>query len=105
MRSLDAPLEEEVTLVVCSPDPGSVMRELAQMESIARARLVPGESLTIRDTYFDTRSRILQSRGWALRIRTTGPTRVLALKGGERLNEWGAITRIEIEADGLLRAS
>jgi hypothetical protein len=34
-----------------------------------------------------------------LRIRTIGPSSLLALKGDERLAEWGAISRIEIEAD------
>ncbi len=95
----DPPLEEEVTLVVCSPDPRSILHELAAMESIAQLRLVPGESLTIRDSYFDTPQRILQSKGWALRVRKIGPRRLLALKGGERPSEWGAVTRIEIEAD------
>jgi hypothetical protein len=93
------PLEEEVTLVVSSPDPRAVLGNLAAIESIAQLHLVPGESLTIRDLYFDTPQRLLQSKGWALRVRMTGPRRLLALKGGERLSEWGAVTRIEIEDD------
>jgi inorganic triphosphatase YgiF len=95
----DPPLEEEVTLVICSPGPRAVLRDLAAMESIAQLQLVPGESLTIRDLYFDTSQRILQTSGWALRVRTIGPRRLLALKGAEQLSEWGAVTRIEIEAD------
>jgi hypothetical protein len=90
--------EIEAALIIWSKTPQVVARKIASMPSIANYRLLPQDSETIRDLYFDTPDRKLQTQKLALRVREIGATRWIALKGPSQPTDWGGVDRLEIEA-------
>ena len=91
-------IEVETTLLIDSSRPDDVMKNLAALDTIGPYKIVSKGSCIIHDRYFDTRERAFMKRGFALRLRQTGSSCLLCLKGCERINEWGGIERLEIEA-------
>lgn len=91
------PEEFEVTLRVCARDPDALFRAVAAVRLLGPYELVAGKRSVMHDRYFDTGDRDLMKQGAALRLRMEGSRPLLCLKGRERINEWGAISRREIE--------
>lgn len=89
--------EIETTLVVIHDDPADLMEGIASLRSLGGYRLAPGRSGTLRDTYYDTPSRLLSNRGIAVRTRMQGETTVFCIKQDERTDDAGATIREEIE--------
>ena len=90
-------IEFESTLVVCSADPRSVFDRIAAKESIGTHRVIVQQPVLIRDRYFDTPEKILLRKGIALRLREGGDKQLVCLKCEERILDWGAAQRVEIE--------
>lgn len=93
------PREIESTLIIWSENPQAIARQIASVASIANYRLLPQDSKTIHDFYFDTPDGALQTQMLALRIREIGRTHWLTLKGPSQPTDWeGGAERLEIEA-------
>ena len=90
-------IEIETTLLIDSSRTDAVMKNLAALDTIGPYKIVSKKACTIHDRYFDTKERSFMKRGLALRLRQIGSCYLLCLKGCERVNEWGAIERLEIE--------
>lgn len=97
-RNPKAPQEREATLIICSENPQAVAGQIADLTSIAHFRLLPQESQTFHDLYFDTPDGALQTQKLALRVREMGARRWITLKGGSQPTDWGGVERLEIEA-------
>jgi inorganic triphosphatase YgiF len=93
-----SPREIEAALIIRSRNPQIVARKIAGLRSIADYRLLPQDSETIHDLYFDTPDRKLQTQKLALRLREIGTTRWITLKGPSQPTDWGGMERLEIEA-------
>lgn len=100
--------EFEVTMRICSEEPEGVFRDIVMTRTIGSYELIYRERFMIHDEYFDTPQGSLAEKGYALRVRTAGKRRILGLKGGEHVNEWGGIERTEIEGpwsrEGIVQA-
>lgn len=90
--------EFEITFRVISEDPEAVFRDISATASIGPYRIVFRDTGIIHDRYFDTQESDLGKKMYALRLRTKGEDSFLCLKGREHTNEWGGISRLEIEA-------
>lgn len=90
--------EIEATLIIWSENPQAIVRQIADLTSIANYRLVPQESQRIHDLYLDTPEQALQTQKLALRVREIEVTHWLTLKGQSRSTDWGGVKRLEIEA-------
>lgn len=93
-----SPREIEATLIIRSKNPQFVARQVEELRLIARYRLLPQDSVTIHDLYFDTPDRKLQTQKLALRVREIGTKRWITLKGPSQPTDWGGVERLEIEA-------
>lgn len=91
-------LEIEAALIICSENPQVVASQIAGLTSIANYLLLPLDSETIHDLYFDTPDRVLQTPRLALRVREIGESRWITLKGRSQPTDWGGVERLEIEA-------
>ncbi|MCU0577352.1 MAG: CYTH domain-containing protein [Desulfobacterota bacterium] len=89
--------EIETTLVVVRDDPLGVMEEIAALRSLGPYRLSPPVMLSLKDTYYDTPSRLLSTRGIAVRTRESGTSVLFCIKQDERIDESGAAFRDEFE--------
>ncbi|HNY65268.1 MAG TPA: CYTH domain-containing protein [Deltaproteobacteria bacterium] len=89
--------EVELTLRVASQDPEGLFRDITARPSLGRTILVPRGVGSMHDRYFDTPDSSLMKGGYALRLRTKGGRTLLALKGREKRDEQGGISRLEIE--------
>lgn len=89
--------EVETTLLVVSANPGPVMDHLAALDRIGAYELLPAGSAVIHDRYYDTPERSFLDRAIALRLRRTGDSYLLCMKGHERLHECGGVERDEFE--------
>ncbi|UCG12247.1 MAG: CYTH domain-containing protein [Deltaproteobacteria bacterium] len=89
--------EIEAALIIWSENPRADARQIAALTSIADYQLLPQDSQTIHDLYFDTPDRTLQTQKLALRVREIDATRWLTLKGHSQLTDWGGVERLEIE--------
>jgi inorganic triphosphatase YgiF len=92
-----APREREATLIIWSQDPQAVARQIAGLTSIANFRLLPHGSIAIHDIYFDTLDHALQAQKLALRVREVGAAHWTTLKGQSQPDDWGGVSRLEIE--------
>jgi len=90
-------IETETTLVVASENPEIILSKIGKISSIYDYQLAPGGTLTLNDYYFDTHSRELSSRKWALRIRQIDKHSWIAAKGPSRQAGPGVLERAEIE--------
>jgi hypothetical protein len=90
--------ETEATLLICSEKPRALADEIARLRRIGFYRLGPTSTVTIRDLYLDTHSKVLGSNRWALRLRTVGARRSITLKGPSRSSSHGGARRLEMEA-------
>ncbi len=91
--------EIEAALIICAENPQAVVEQIAGMTSIGNYHLLPEDSSTLHDFYFDRPDGALQTREWALRLRESEAARWLALKGPSRPTSWGGgVERIEFEA-------
>lgn len=90
--------EEELTLLVTSEDPDSIVQAVAGLKRLGRFSLVARERRNIRDVYYDRPDGLLGKRGWALRVREVNAAKVITLKGPPSPNESGGIQRLELEA-------
>jgi inorganic triphosphatase YgiF len=89
--------EVEITLRIASNDPEEVFRRIISLRTMGGFKLIPRGSITMHDTYFDTAGFDLGKLGYALRLRAQGGKVLLALKGRERIDSLGGISRLEIE--------
>ncbi|UCD24929.1 MAG: CYTH domain-containing protein [Gemmatimonadota bacterium] len=93
------PLSEvEAKLVIQSDSPHEIADEIASIGSLGGIALRTVEPVTVRDVYFDTPDRQLESRGLALRVRTIETGRLLTLKGRE-VKLGSLVQREELELD------
>lgn len=91
--------EIEATLIIWSETPQVITEQIASLTSIKNYRLLPQDSKTINDSYFDTPDHALQTQKLALRIREIDGTYWITLKGPSRpVGRWGGVERLEIEA-------
>lgn len=91
--------EIEATLIIWSETPQVIAGQIARLTSIENYRLLPQDSKTINDIYFDTPDHALQTQKLALRVREIDGTRWITLKGPSRpVDRWGGVERLEIEA-------
>ena len=90
-------IECEVTLIINSKTPQSIVNQISLLRSIGEYRLVPQVSETIHDLYFDTPDRQLQNQLLALRIRRIGARLLITLKDQALPSDWGGVERSEIE--------
>jgi hypothetical protein len=97
-HSARGPWEAEVKLVIASDEPGAIANELAGMSHLPGFDLLPGEKLLLKDTYYDSADRALSSKGWALRVRRSGGSILVALKGPTSDESSGVPVRIERES-------
>jgi len=97
-------IELETTLLVDCDHPETVMKTLAARNTIGPYETIAKGAILMHDQYFDTEKQSLSKGGIALRVRKIGPTRLVCIKGRERLHEWGGIERLEIEKDWSVQA-
>ena len=90
-------IECEVTLIINSKTPQSIVNQISLLSSIGEYRLVPQGSETIHDLYFDTPDRQLQNQLLALRVRRIGARLLITLKDRALPSDWGGVERSEIE--------
>jgi hypothetical protein len=93
----EQPEEREIALVISSHEPQEILDRIASLHAVAGYQLIPRDSVKNHDLYFDTQDRALDPQKLALRVRETGPTAWLALKGPEKKLDSGAVVRLEIE--------
>ncbi|MBI1801341.1 MAG: CYTH domain-containing protein [Chloroflexi bacterium] len=67
------------------------------MDSAAGYRLSHPETLHIHDTHYDLPDSTLESLQIALRTRRRGTAYRITLKGSAQSNDWGAVTRSELD--------
>jgi hypothetical protein len=96
--------EEEVTLIVCSEDPQSVLNDIAELTVLGDFRLYPSDTLNVHDRYFDTAGRSLRDLQVALRVRQIGSKTWITFKGPSRTIENGFGHRMELEAEWSAKA-
>lgn len=88
--------EEEIVYLIINEDQ-DVTNDLMAISSIMGYDLRPKSVVKIRDTYFDTKKRLLQEQKINLRIRQVGKTLLLTMKSNpKRLSKRG-IRRREVE--------
>lgn len=92
-----SPQEVEASLIIKSENPRKVAGQIADLTSINNYRLLPQDSKTIHDFYFDKPNRALQTKKFALRIRTIGTSHWITLKGPSQPSNCGGVKRLEIE--------
>lgn len=90
--------EEELTLLIASENPESIVQAVADLTRLGRFSLIAREPRIIHDVYYDRIDGSLGAKGWAFRIREVNAARVVTLKGPPSPNEWGGVQRIEFEA-------
>lgn len=91
--------EEEVTLLICSGNPSSVLEELAELTVLGDFRIYPADSLNLHDRYFDTPDKSIRDRHAALRVRQIESKSWLTFKGPSQTREDGFGSRMEFEAE------
>lgn len=91
--------EEEVTLIVCSENPRSVVNDIAELNALGDFRLYASDTLRVHDRYFDTGDRSLRDLHVSLRLREIGSKRWITFKGPSRTIEDGFGNRMELEAE------
>lgn len=91
--------EIEVTLMVCTPEPGTVADEVAALTDIGGYALTPEPDQSIHDLYFDFDDGRLGERGLAFRVRNLDGHDLLTVKGPGRRTATGAKDRLEVEGD------
>lgn len=91
------PREIEATLVICSEEPQVVVRQIADVASIANYQLVPQDAQGIHDFYLDTADQELQAQKLALRVREIAGSIWLTIKGPSQPSDRGGMERLEIE--------
>lgn len=89
--------EMEATLVVANDHPLDIMEEISARVTLGPYRLSIAGVLSLKDTYYDTPSRLLSTRGVALRTREHGPSQFFCIKQDEQVDERGTAVRDEIE--------
>jgi hypothetical protein len=88
--------EIEVTFLVRSPAPRHVVQSLESLQRLGECLLCPESDRLLHDRYFDLSDSSLRKRGYALRLRQSGPKQLLCLKRrGDK--EGLAVRRLEIE--------
>jgi hypothetical protein len=95
-RSPSISKELETVIVVASDDPKSIANEIEGLSSIGGYFLLYGSPKNIRDRYFDTNAKDLNSQKLALRIREINGDKLLTLKGPS-VPRGEAMQRMEIE--------
>lgn len=90
-------IEREMTLVVSSETPQGIIDQISFLRSVGRYRLLPRNSETIHDFYFDTPDRLLENQLLALRVRTVDTNFFLTLKDRAQPADWGGVERFEVE--------
>ncbi|MDQ7781878.1 MAG: CYTH domain-containing protein [Desulfomonilaceae bacterium] len=93
----DIPVEAETTLLICSHNPRSVVREIDGLQDIANFRVIGVGLRVLEDRYLDVRASELGRRGWVLRLRRVDSTWWITLKGPCRETPDGAMERSELE--------
>lgn len=91
--------EEELTLVITSEAPESVVEQIAALPELGEILLIPGVTRQIHDVYYDDSEGSLGRKGWAFRIREVNLKRLVTLKGPPARTEWGGVRRVEYEAE------
>lgn len=90
-------VEMETTLCVIREDPMGLMEEIAGLRALGPYRFAPRGTQTLEDVYYDTPSRILSSRGIAVRTRVVGDSATFCIKQDEQMDASGTAVRDEIE--------
>ena len=93
----DFPLETEAKLVIVSNNPSEIILYLKTLDLIAEFPLGPCNEQCFQDLYFDLPERPLSQKKWALRLRKSGDTGRIALKGPASELTDDLIRRPEIE--------
>lgn len=91
------PMEMEATLAICSEHAAAIAQSIAEISRVATYGIIAGPRQSILDSYFDTPDGALASRNWALRLRETEETRLIALKGPSTHVTSGGVQRVELE--------
>ena len=100
MKDIKYPKEIEATLIITSENPQDVADKIAELDSIGDYSLLSQPTQDIRDVYFDTQGRDLQTRKFALRIRKVEEKCLLTLKGPSKsINGCTGVERLEIEGE------
>jgi hypothetical protein len=90
--------ELEGTLAICGPGAARIAGEVAGLTALGGYRLRARPEATLGDSYWDLPGGALRALGCALRIRRTGGTTLLALKGPTRPAPGGSgVVRRELE--------
>ncbi len=93
----DFPMETEAKLVIVSNNPSEIILYLKTLDLIAEFPLGPCNEQCFQDIYFDLPARPLSQKKWALRLRKSGDTGRIALKGPASELTDGLLRRPEIE--------
>lgn len=104
MRSEGHASEIEVTFIIWLENARGVARQIADLTRIGNYQLLPQDSKSIHDLYFDSPDRNLRNKKLALRVREIDATRWITLKGPSQPTGWGGVERLEIEAPWSLDA-
>jgi hypothetical protein len=91
------PVECEATLLICSEQPGKIIKEIDRITTVAGYRVKQGDSGLLHDHYMDLPDCALGKQGWVLRLRRTNSDWRIALKGPSRATDFGVTERLELE--------
>jgi hypothetical protein len=89
--------EIETAFVIRADRSWEIARSILDLRSLGPFSLIPRITLTLHDSYFDTRDQRLRSANLALRTRTIGSDTLITLKGDPRPGAHGGEDRLEIE--------
>jgi inorganic triphosphatase YgiF len=90
-------IETEIAFVFSSGNAQRVRRHIADLTSIDKYQLLPQNSESLHDRYFDSPRHDLRAKGFALRLREIDKTPWITLKGPSKSTDWGGVERLEIE--------
>ncbi|UCF65086.1 MAG: CYTH domain-containing protein [bacterium] len=89
--------EIELKFLITHPHPEEIWRGIEDLKQLERYVALPENKMYLRDIYLDTTERLLQKNRLALRFRTQNGNQFITIKGDKKIQEYGAVHRLEIE--------